>query len=74
MIEVDEKKLLLLIEDALWCFDSYGIEYYFTNTMSYFYDMLQENILGLSDEQKQKVSDAIEKRLAEIKSDRNKND
>lgn len=72
MIKVDENKLVLLIEDALWCFDSYNKHY--VNTMNYFYDMLQENSLYLSDRELQKVYDAIEKRLEELRSEENRNE
>ena len=65
MIEIDEKKLLLLIEDALWAFDSYG--YYYSNTKHYFEDMLKENILELSKESLDKLENAIKERLTELK-------
>lgn len=67
MIEVDEKLLVQYIEDTLWCFDSYG--YYYSNTKWYFLELLEKNILGLSEGNLKKLEIAINERLEKIKSE-----
>lgn len=67
MIEVDETILVKYIEDTLWCFDSYG--YYYSNTKSYFLDMIEENILELSEENLNKLKNAVNKRLEKLMSE-----
>lgn len=68
MIEVDEEVLVQYIEDTLWCFDSYGY-YYYSNTKWHFLELLEKNILGLSEGNLKKLKIAINERLEKIKSE-----
>lgn len=68
MIEVDENKLVYLIKEALRYGGTHG--YYFSGSYSnrdFFYDMFQDNTLGLPDEHLSKLFFSIDEILEELK-------
>lgn len=67
MIEVDEEILVQYITDTIWCLNPYG--YYYSNTKGYLLKLLEKNILGLSDENLEKLEIAVNERIEKIKSD-----
>lgn len=69
MININEDKLVLFIENTLWEFDSYGYQYYCTNTMLYLEDLLEDNSLELDKENLEKLRIAVNKRLQQLKNE-----
>ena len=69
MININEDKLVLLIENTLWAFDSYG--YYYSNTKNYLEELLEDNSLELDGENLEKLKVAVNKRLQQLKNECN---